>query len=206
MSSKKRSRGRSDGSDGARGRPEGPERSKGRPEGKDRSEGSKGRSEGAKGRSDNETSAGGVVICGEPGSERLAAIVPVRRSPNGARVLCLPKGHIDPGEDALGAAIREVREEAGVEVELIAELGEIGYWYRREGRTVFKSVDFFLFKYMSGDLDDHDDEVEQARWIDLREAAGELSYEGEREIVARAIEALGASGPAGTLRAGRKDR
>jgi 8-oxo-dGTP pyrophosphatase MutT (NUDIX family) len=145
----------------------------------------------AKRRSDRETSAGGVVLRGEAGQEQLVAIVPVRRSPSGARVLCLPKGHIDPGEDALQAAVREVREETGVSVELIADLGEIGYWYRREGKTVSKSVDFFLFRYVSGDLADHDDEVEQARWVDLRQALSELSYEGEREIVAKALHTLG---------------
>lgn len=136
------------------------------------------------------------MIRGEPGAEQLAAIVPVRRAPNGERVLCLPKGHIDPGEDALQAAIREVREEAGISVELIADLGEVSYWYRRNGRTVSKSVAFFLFRYMSGDIADHDDEVESARWIDLRRARDDLSYEGEREIVARALQALGSSRPA----------
>jgi 8-oxo-dGTP pyrophosphatase MutT (NUDIX family) len=142
--------------------------------------------------SDHETSAGGVVIRGEAGKEQLITIVPVRRSPSGSRVLCLPKGHIDPGEDALQAAVREVREETGVSVELIADLGEIGYWYRRENKTVSKSVDFFLFRYVSGDLADHDDEVERARWIDLRKALSELSYDGEREILARALQTLGA--------------
>ncbi|HTR72974.1 MAG TPA: NUDIX hydrolase [Solirubrobacteraceae bacterium] len=162
-------------------------------------------------RSDHETSAGGVVIRGEAGKEQLVAIVPVRRSPSGARVLCLPKGHIDPGENALQTAVREVREETGANVELIAELGEIGYWYRREGRTVSKSVVFFLFRYVSGDLADHDDEVERARWIDLRGALSKLSYQGERETVAKALQTLGAPAPAqergdGGRRPRRQDR
>ncbi len=161
--------------------------------------------------SDHETSAGGVVIRGEAGKEQLITIVPIRRSPTGSRVLCLPKGHIDPGEDALQAAVREVREETGVSVELIADLGEIGYWYRRENKTVSKSVDFFLFRYVSGDLADHDDEVERADWIDLRKGLTELSYEGEREILARALQTLGASvaadGPGGgSNRPRRRDR
>jgi 8-oxo-dGTP pyrophosphatase MutT (NUDIX family) len=137
-----------------------------------------------------ETSAGGVVIRGEPGREQVVTIVPVRRAPGGARVLCLPKGHIDPGENALGAATREVREEAGVAAELLRDLGEVRYWYRRGGRTVSKSVVFFLFRYVSGETSDHDDEVEQARWIDLRAALTELSYEGERSMIARALALL----------------
>jgi 8-oxo-dGTP pyrophosphatase MutT (NUDIX family) len=147
------------------------------------------------GRGGLETSAGGVVIGGEPGRELVATIVPVRRSPDGARVLCLPKGHIDPGENALQAAVREVREEAGVVAERIADLGEIRYHYRREGRTVSKSVLFFLFAYVSGDTCDHDDEVETADWMDLRAALTELSYEGERTTIARALSLLEGGSP-----------
>jgi len=68
-----------------------------------------------------------------------------------------------------------VREETGVSVELVHELGEVRYWYRREGRTIPKSVTFYLFSYLSGDTADHDDEVEEARWIDLEEAQTALT-------------------------------
>jgi 8-oxo-dGTP pyrophosphatase MutT (NUDIX family) len=136
--------------------------------------------------SSEERSAGGVVVRGE----QLLAIVPTRRAADGSRVLGLPKGHIDHGESQLQAAIREVREETGVEVELMEELGEVRYWYSRGGRAVAKSVVFYLFRYQSGDPADHDDEVEDARWIELREAQRTLTYEGEREMVARALAAL----------------
>lgn len=138
----------------------------------------------------DEISAGGVVIRGEPGREQVVVVVPRRRAPDGSRVLGLPKGHIDPGEDALGAATREVREEAGVVVERVADLGEIGYWYRRDGRTIAKAVVFFLFRYLSGDVADHDEEIVQARWVDLRGAEAELTYDGERGVIARAIQVL----------------
>jgi 8-oxo-dGTP pyrophosphatase MutT (NUDIX family) len=133
-----------------------------------------------------ERSAGGVVVRGE----QALAIVPTRRAADGSRVLGLPKGHVDPGETQLQAAIREVREETGVEVELVQELGEVRYWYSRGGRAVPKTVVFYLFRYLSGDPADHDDEVEDARWIDLREAQRTLTYEGEREMVGRALKAL----------------
>jgi 8-oxo-dGTP pyrophosphatase MutT (NUDIX family) len=133
-----------------------------------------------------ERSAGGVVVR----DGQLIAIVPRRRAADGARVLGLPKGHIDPGETALGAALREVREEAGVTAELLQELGEVRYWYRRDGRTIPKSVVFYLLRYTGGDLADHDDEVEEARWMDLEQAAAELTYEGEREMAQRALQAL----------------
>jgi 8-oxo-dGTP diphosphatase len=137
-----------------------------------------------------ETSAGGVVIRGERGREQVVAIVPVQRSPGGERVLGLPKGHIDRGETELAAAVREVREEAGVVTEPLAKLGEVRYFYRREGRTIPKSVTFFLLRYRSGETSEHDHEIEDARWLDLRDALGELTYAGEREMVARAIELL----------------
>src|SRR3712207_1258129 len=108
-----------------------------------------------------EVSAGGVVVRGDD----VIVIVPTRRSASGQKVLALPKGHVDPGETPLEAAQREVREEAGVEARLIEELGEVRYWYQRGGQKIAKLVTFFLFEYRSGDLDDHDAEVEEARWI-----------------------------------------
>ncbi len=134
-----------------------------------------------------EVSAGGVVTRGEPGREQTVVIVPTRRAGNGSRVLALPKGHVDPGESPLQAAVREVREETGVLAEPVRELGESRYWYRRDGRSVPKTVTFYLFAYVSGDTADHDDEVLEARWIDLREALTELSYEGERAMIALAL-------------------
>ena len=130
-----------------------------------------------------EHSAGGVVVRGD----EVVVIVPARRAADGSRVLGLPKGHLDPGETAVQAATREVREEAGVVAEPIAELGEVRYWYWRNGKRRPKSVVFFLFEYRSGDPADHDDEVEEARWMDIDEVASALSYEGEREMVARAL-------------------
>ncbi len=71
--------------------------------------------------------------------------------------------------------------------ELVRELGEVRYWYRRDGRTIAKSVAFYLFSYVSGDTADHDDEVEEARWIALREAQRTLTHAAEREMVLRAL-------------------
>jgi len=133
-----------------------------------------------------ELSAGGVVVRGD----EVIVIVPTRRGAQGQRVLGLPKGHVDPGENAEQAATREVREEAGVEADLVSRLGDVRYFYQRDGQRIFKMVRFFLFDYRSGSLDDHDDEVEEARWMPLAEAARALSYRGEREMVERALSTI----------------
>jgi 8-oxo-dGTP pyrophosphatase MutT (NUDIX family) len=130
-----------------------------------------------------EFSAGGVVVRGG----KVAVIVPTRRAVDGSRVLALPKGHVDPGETPIAAAVREVREETGIVAAPVSELGESRYWYRRDGRTIGKTVCFFLFDYVEGDIEDHDDEVEEVRWISLQEAETALSHTAEREMVVLAL-------------------
>ncbi len=134
----------------------------------------------------SEFSAGGVVVR----DGQVVVIVPTRRAADGSRVLALPKGHVDPGETPVQAATREVREETGVVAEPVHELGESRYWYRRGGRTVAKTVHFFLFSYLEGNTDDHDDEVEEVRWIGLDQARRTLSHAAEREMVALALARL----------------
>jgi 8-oxo-dGTP pyrophosphatase MutT (NUDIX family) len=140
-----------------------------------------------------EFSAGGVVV--DDGDPRCCiVIVPTRRAANGARVLALPKGHPDPGEDPEAAALREVREETGVEAEVVARLGEVRYRYQRNGRRIAKVVAFFLLRYRSGSVADHDHEVEEAHWMPLAQAVEELSYDGEREMVRRALSRTASTG------------
>ncbi len=130
-----------------------------------------------------EFSAGGVVVR----DHNVVVIVPVKRDADGSRVLGLPKGHPDHDESPEAAATREVREEAGIEGELIDKLGEVHYRYERKGRSVWKTVVFYLFEYRSGDPADHDHEIEEARWMPMVDAVDALTYTGEREMVARAL-------------------
>jgi 8-oxo-dGTP pyrophosphatase MutT (NUDIX family) len=128
-----------------------------------------------------EFSAGGLVIRRFRGRPFLA-VVRVRDD-----LLALPKGHPDPGESMTDAARREVREETGIEAEPLVKLGDIRYWYARDGQRVMKMVSFFLFRYRSGSVRGHDREVEEARWIPLEEAPERLAYEGERKMASTAL-------------------
>ncbi len=107
----------------------------------------------------------------------------------------LPKGLVDAGETPEAAALREAREETGISTELVAPIDKIEYWYYSTGRggarTRFhKFVYFYLLRYLSGDVRDHDREVNEARWVEIDEAQAMLAFAGERKVVARAREML----------------
>jgi 8-oxo-dGTP pyrophosphatase MutT (NUDIX family) len=134
-----------------------------------------------------EFSAGGVMVRRMRGRDFMAAV-----RVKGGTVLALPKGRIDPGERAPETAAREVREEAGVTGELVEKLGDVRYWYQRDGERVMKVVSFFLFRYRSGSVSDHDHEVDSAEWVPLEDAPRLLQYKGEREMAAAALSRLAA--------------
>jgi 8-oxo-dGTP pyrophosphatase MutT (NUDIX family) len=122
------------------------------------------------------------VVVRERDGVREVVVVSPRRG-----VFALPKGHPEPGESLEQAATREVLEETGVVAEPLEPLGELRYWYTLRGERVLKSVSFFLFGYRSGDVEDHDDEVESAEWVPLERAPTLLSYRGERDMAAKAL-------------------
>ena len=107
----------------------------------------------------------------------------------------LPKGIVDEGETPEEAAIREVREEAGIVAKIEAPLEKIEYWYVSGGKTgrirYHKFVHFYLMKYRSGTTDDHDHEVLEARWVPILDACRMLSFESERKLVEKAREMIG---------------
>jgi 8-oxo-dGTP pyrophosphatase MutT (NUDIX family) len=137
---------------------------------------------------EREFSAGGVLVKAIRGRPMLAAIRP-RGKPEG--LWALPKGKIDPGERPEETAVREVREETGVEGTLVEKLGDVKYTYtRRGGERVFKIVSFYLLRAGRGRIGQIEEamriEVEEARWLPLDEAPRLLAYGGEREMAVKA--------------------
>jgi 8-oxo-dGTP pyrophosphatase MutT (NUDIX family) len=113
-----------------------------------------------------------------------------RRTRKGGLAWGLPKGGIDQGEAIEEAAVREVREETGLEAEIEADLGEIRYFYVWEGVRVRKAVHFFLMRATGGDVSMHDHEMEEVRWFELNTALKKAAYRGEREVLERAAGSL----------------
>ena len=133
----------------------------------------------------DQVSAGGVAFRWKD-SEPEIAIVSVKPKLRWQ----LPKGIVDPGESPEVTAVREVREEAGVETERLALIETIEYWYRsvKYGKPVryHKFVHFYLLEYRSGEVSEHDHEIEEASWVSFDDALELLEFKSEREVVEKA--------------------
>jgi len=130
----------------------------------------------------DQISAGGVAFR-QQDSQPEIAIVSVKPKLRWQ----LPKGIVDEGESPQEAALREVREEAGLETDLIKLIETIEYWYRsvKYGKPVryHKFVHFYLLEYKGGDVSNHDYEVEEARWVSFDEALEMLDFKSEKDVV-----------------------
>jgi 8-oxo-dGTP pyrophosphatase MutT (NUDIX family) len=137
-----------------------------------------------------EISAGGVAFRRRKGVAQIALI-----SVGEENRWQLPKGLVDKGESTEAAALREVREEAGIETRLIGRIDKIEYWffarYGPEPGRIHKFIYFYLLEYLSGDVRNHDSEVNEARWVEIEAAIKMMAFDGERKIVEKAKEMIG---------------
>jgi len=139
-----------------------------------------------------EVSAGGLVYR----RRHVGGLEFVLIRPKGADTWALPKGHIEKGESAQDAAVREVREETGLEVGQIDPLGDVSYVFSWRDQPeaslvrIFKRVRFFTMEFAGGDSDAHDGEIEEVAWYGAEEACQRASYKDERSLIGKAISLL----------------
>lgn len=135
-----------------------------------------------------ETSAGGFVLCSD-GSFRVALIGRLNR---GGRIdWCVPKGHPEGDETIEQAAVREIAEETGLEVEILEHLGDISYEFQTPEKTVVKTVHHFLMQQIGGDLtveNDPDQEAVDVRWFAIDDLEKTLTHENEKRLARKVIE------------------
>lgn len=137
-----------------------------------------------------EISAGGVIFKKSGQSFEIALI-----SKRKGKIWCLPKGHVEEGEHLTETAVREVKEETGLTGEVLDKIDDIVYWYSNKDKKgelikIFKRVYFFLLKYIDGETQNHDVEVEDVGWFSIEKAYEILSYDTERDIVKKAEKIL----------------
>jgi 8-oxo-dGTP pyrophosphatase MutT (NUDIX family) len=135
----------------------------------------------------DETSAGGIVV-DRTGAEPCAAVI-ARLNRAGRVEWCLPKGHLEPGETAEEAAVREIAEETGIVGRIIGSLGSIDYWFSAEGRRVHKLVHHYLLEATGGHLtveDDPDHEAVDVAWVPISGLGALLAFPNERKIAREA--------------------
>jgi len=126
-----------------------------------------------------ETSAGGLVV---DRRDRPRAALIGRLDRRGRLLWSLPKGHLEDGETAEDAAVREVEEETGIRGRVLAQLGTIDYWFVADDRRIHKTVHHYLLEAAGGELSDTDLEVDEVAWVPLEELADRLAYAGERRL------------------------
>jgi mutator protein MutT len=137
----------------------------------------------------DQVSAGGVAFR-RHGTQLQVALISV----GAAERWQLPKGTVERGETNESAAVREVREETGIQTEVVILVDRIEYWFfsSSAGKRTHhhKFVYFYLLRALSGDIRDHDHEVNESRWVEINAAAKMLKFENERRILKRAQEVI----------------
>lgn len=133
----------------------------------------------------NEHSSGGVVIAMRDGAPYVALIATRNKTRWG-----LPKGAVDPDETSEAAALREVREETGLQARILRPLDTIEYTFRGGDAVVHKRVDFYLMEYVAGELQPQLSEVDDVQWFELSSSLQHASFDSERRLLQMVLSAV----------------
>lgn len=95
----------------------------------------------------------------------------------------LPKGAVSEGETSEAAALREVREETGIEARIVRPLDTIEYFFRAGDTLIQKRVDFYLMEYVGGELEPQLSEVDAVEWVELTSSLKRASFDSERKLL-----------------------
>lgn len=138
-----------------------------------------------------EFSAGGIVV----NDQKQVLVIETKPLSRSASItdqnhFGFPKGKINKDEGAPDAALREVREETGVEAEILSKVGDSRYIYTHQNQKISKGVTIYLMRYLSGNLKDHNFEVEQVLWLPYDEALKLLTFPQDRQLLEKAFEIL----------------
>lgn len=136
----------------------------------------------------NEHSSGGAVIALRDGAAHVALIATRGKTRWG-----LPKGAVTEGETSEAAALREVREETGLEARIVRLLDTIEYYFRAGDTLIHKRVDFYLMEYVGGELEPQLSEVDAVEWVELTSALQRASFDSERKLLEMALQDVGSS-------------
>lgn len=133
-------------------------------------------------------SAGGLVIRAVGGQPEI--VVGRRKRERDGYVWSLPKGTPEEGETREETALREVREESGLEVRILSYFDSISYSFVRTGERIEKTVHYYIMEAIGGSFDQYDKEFDELRWVPMDEAVRLLDFQTESGLVQRAYDAL----------------
>lgn len=129
-------------------------------------------------------SAGGVVYKFEEDNLKFLLIATKNKT-----VWSFPKGIVEKDEDVKSAALREIKEETGIDGKIVDEIGEVSYWFYIDGQKAHKTVKYFLVQYVGGSIEPSW-EVDTAEWVTKEEAYKRLTYQTDKEILKKAIDKI----------------
>jgi 8-oxo-dGTP pyrophosphatase MutT (NUDIX family) len=137
-------------------------------------------------RAQRETSAGGVVYRLEEGNALFLLIKDSYQNWG------FPKGHLETGERAEDAAVREVREETGIDdLALRGRIETIDWYFRFRGQLIHKVCHFYLMETAQATTNpQHAEGITACRWVSFDEARAAISYANARKVLGRANEMI----------------